>query len=77
MNIVCSSCFLRDGKASTRTEILHNIDPLSPLQGSRLYNDTFDTRVRAAIRVGDYKLLTGDPGKNCANYNDIQYIIMD
>jgi len=31
-------------------------------RGDRLYPDRFDTRVRAAIRVGDYKLITGDPG---------------
>ncbi|KAK7505089.1 hypothetical protein BaRGS_00003659, partial [Batillaria attramentaria] len=46
---------------SQRTEILHNIDPLFGPVGDRLYNNTFDTRVRAAIRVGDYKLITGDP----------------
>ncbi|KAK3749068.1 hypothetical protein RRG08_034043 [Elysia crispata] len=53
---------IRDGKPSARTEILHNIDILTPLQGSRVYKDKFDTRIKAAIRVGDYKLITGDPG---------------
>ncbi|RUS78916.1 hypothetical protein EGW08_013329 [Elysia chlorotica] len=53
---------LRSGKSSPRKEILHNIDIWEPLQGKMLYNDTFDTRVRAAIRVGDYKLITGNPG---------------
>ncbi|RUS91746.1 hypothetical protein EGW08_000454 [Elysia chlorotica] len=53
---------IRDGKASERKEILHNIDILFPQKGKKLFNDTFDTRVRASIRVGDYKLLCGDPG---------------
>ncbi|GFO01792.1 arylsulfatase j [Plakobranchus ocellatus] len=53
---------IKEGKPSTRKEILHNIDILSPAQGTRFYNDTFDTRIRAAIRVGNYKLITGDPG---------------
>ena len=30
--------------------------------GEKRFPDTFDTRVRAAIRVGDYKLITGFPG---------------
>ncbi|XP_076452393.1 arylsulfatase B-like [Babylonia areolata] len=47
---------------SPRKELLHNIDPLQAPKGSRLYPDTFDTRIRAAIRVGDYKLITGNPG---------------
>ncbi|XP_059147351.1 arylsulfatase B-like [Physella acuta] len=50
------------GKESPRGEILHNIDILEPLVGKKLYEDTFDTRVRAAIRIGNYKLLTGNPG---------------
>ncbi|BFZ15529.1 hypothetical protein BsWGS_18568 [Bradybaena similaris] len=50
------------GGVSSRKEILHNIDIWMPLKGNMLYNDTFDTRVRAAIRVGDFKLVTGDPG---------------
>ncbi|KAK7095155.1 hypothetical protein V1264_006600 [Littorina saxatilis] len=50
------------GAQSPRKELLHNIDPLAEPKGQQLYNDTFDTRVQAAIRVGDYKLLTGDPG---------------
>lgn len=35
-----------------------------PLMGERLYPDLFDTRVRAGIRFGDYKLITGDIGKS-------------
>ncbi|CAL1531381.1 unnamed protein product [Lymnaea stagnalis] len=53
---------INQGKRSEREEILHNIDILEPLLGKRLFEDTFDTRVRAAIRVGDYKLITGNPG---------------
>ncbi|XP_012939262.1 arylsulfatase B [Aplysia californica] len=50
------------GKPSRRTVLLHNIDQLFPKRGVPLYNDTFDTSVRAAVRVGDMKLITGDPG---------------
>ena len=46
---------------SPRTEILHNIDPLSALPQKKIVMG-FDTSVHAAIRVGDWKLLTGDPG---------------
>ena len=54
--------FYRNGKPSPRKEILHNIDPLYPPIGKRMYKDTWDTRVRAALRVGNWKLITGDPG---------------
>ncbi|XP_019630630.1 PREDICTED: arylsulfatase B-like isoform X2 [Branchiostoma belcheri] len=51
------------GALSPRTEILHNIDPLkalSSLQFSyKLYSDVFNTSVYAALRSGDWKLLTG------------------
>ena len=46
---------------SPRSEILHNIDPLSTLHDKKIVMG-FDTSVHAAIRSGDWKLLTGDPG---------------
>lgn len=48
---------------SPRKELLHNIDLLYPPIGERLYPDSYDNRFRAAIRVGDMKLLTGSVGK--------------
>ncbi|XP_046580308.1 arylsulfatase J-like [Haliotis rubra] len=37
-------------------------DILTQPKGAKLFNNTFDTRIRAAIRVGDWKLITGSPG---------------
>ncbi|XP_046580313.1 arylsulfatase B-like [Haliotis rubra] len=53
---------ISEGGASPRKELLHNIDILTQPKGAKLFNNTFDTRIRAAIRVGDWKLITGDPG---------------
>ena len=50
-------------RPSPRTQLLHNIDPLRKPAGKRLYLDSFDNRIRAAVRVGDMKLLTGNPGR--------------
>ncbi|KAF6027033.1 hypothetical protein EB796_014664 [Bugula neritina] len=50
------------GSEGPRTELLHTIDPLASHPGVALYNDTFPTNTTAAIRVGDWKLLTGYPG---------------
>ncbi|KAK7097264.1 arylsulfatase J-like [Littorina saxatilis] len=47
---------------SPRTELLHNIDILTAKNGVGRYPGYFDTGVRAAIRVGDMKLITGQPG---------------
>ena len=50
------------GKPSPRKELLHNIDILYPKIGAPMFTDTFDTRIRAALRVGDWKIITGNPG---------------
>uniref|UniRef100_A0A8C3A6C8 Sulfatase N-terminal domain-containing protein n=1 Tax=Cyclopterus lumpus TaxID=8103 RepID=A0A8C3A6C8_CYCLU len=49
---------ISEGRESPRQEILHNIDPLS----NHSPEAPWDASVQAAIRVGDWKLLTGDPG---------------
>ncbi|XP_061189374.1 arylsulfatase B-like [Saccostrea echinata] len=45
-----------------RKAILHNIDPLSKPKGQIWPNSPFDNRIRAALRMGDWKLVTGNPG---------------
>ncbi|CAH1266654.1 arylsulfatase B-like [Branchiostoma lanceolatum] len=58
---------ISEGKSSSRKEILHNIDPLfrtlNKWPGDNWYDKIFNTSVHAAIRSGDWKLLTGIPGK--------------
>ncbi|XP_076467826.1 arylsulfatase B-like [Babylonia areolata] len=54
---------LKDGSASPRKEVLHNIDILYALHGERKSEyPEWDTRVRASLRVGDMKIITGYPG---------------
>ncbi|KAL3871103.1 hypothetical protein ACJMK2_039122 [Sinanodonta woodiana] len=53
---------IKSGYTSPRKELLHNIDPLSPKSGKPAFNGTFDTSVRAALRIGDWKVITGYPG---------------
>ncbi len=53
--------------SSPRKELLHNIDPLQPPVGKLQYKGTFDHRHRAAIRMGDWKLITGNPGQSKIN----------
>ncbi|XP_038052570.1 arylsulfatase B-like [Patiria miniata] len=58
---------IRSGTPSPRQEILHNIDPFEghghrPFSHSLYNNFTFTPSMRAAVRVGDWKLLTGPVG---------------
>ncbi|CAJ1067063.1 arylsulfatase I [Xyrichtys novacula] len=59
---------ISEGRMSPRAEILFNIDPVSRKPGEpydkALLNGfgIWDTAVRAAIRAGDWKLLTGNVG---------------
>ncbi|XP_067932396.1 arylsulfatase B-like [Watersipora subatra] len=46
---------------SPRKELLHNYDPLMPSYGFKRKNSPFDNRLQAALRVGDYKIVTGAP----------------
>jgi len=52
---------ISNGDPSPRTEALINIDPMA-ISGDLLDISDFDNRMAAAIRVGDWKLITGDPG---------------
>lgn len=54
---------ISEGSAvNQRSSILHNIDPLFQPVGHRLPKSPFDNRIRAAVRFGDWKLITGSPG---------------
>jgi len=58
---------ITDGDPSPRKELLHNIDPLTKKHGSLLNISNFDNRVQAAIRVGNWKLITGNPVRGNPN----------
>uniref|UniRef100_A0A672MPF3 Arylsulfatase family member I n=1 Tax=Sinocyclocheilus grahami TaxID=75366 RepID=A0A672MPF3_SINGR len=56
---------ISNGKESPCLEILHNIDPLyNPAWHRSLKNryGIWNTAIQAAVRVGDWKLLNGNPG---------------
>ena len=62
-----SPLFCSEGAQNPRKEILHNIDPIEGNAGKSLYPDLYDIRVRSALRVGDWKLITGNPSKRYKN----------
>ena len=57
------STFYNSGETpSPRTEIIHTLDPATyPYGPDDLYPDLFNTSIRAALRSGDWKILTGFP----------------
>jgi len=57
---------ISNGGPVQRTELLHNIDPVVVRRGVST-STVFDTTVSAAIRVGDWKLLTGDPAQGAVD----------
>ena len=74
----CSGIF-----PSPRVEQLINIDnsPAAGLWGAERPGSPFDVRVMGAIRLGQWKLITGNPGlyvlkKTHSNYTVISIIIM-
>ncbi|GFO17744.1 arylsulfatase b [Plakobranchus ocellatus] len=54
---------INEGTPGKRQILLHNIDPLQSRRGRPKYKNTFDTSIRAALRAGDLKLITGDPDR--------------
>uniref|UniRef100_A0A2C9M5L5 Sulfatase N-terminal domain-containing protein n=1 Tax=Biomphalaria glabrata TaxID=6526 RepID=A0A2C9M5L5_BIOGL len=50
---------------SKRHMILHGIDPMDTVLSTTFtsFNKTFDIRMAAALRIGDYKLITGATNK--------------
>ncbi|KAL4660928.1 arylsulfatase J [Arapaima gigas] len=56
---------ISEGRPSPRQDILHNIDPVYTKAESGSWKaglGVWNTAVQAALRVGDWKLLTGVPG---------------
>ncbi|KAL4220260.1 hypothetical protein ACF0H5_020667 [Mactra antiquata] len=53
-----------EGKKSPRTEIVHVINPERVQEGEPAYNNTFDSRIKSALRQGDWKLLTNPSEKH-------------
>lgn len=43
--------------------MVYNINPLRPLSGVRKEGSPFDNRIHAGLRIGDMKLVTGDPSR--------------
>ena len=71
---VLNLLFFSFGGKNPRKEILHNIDPLHGSSGESLFPDIYDIRVRSALRVGDWKLLTGSPGERNTSFQQCHRI---
>ncbi|XP_072050867.1 arylsulfatase B-like [Amphiura filiformis] len=61
------------GTASPRTELLHNIDPLHSTPSQEISSE-FNTSIQAALRKGDWKIITGNPAKENIEPNDSAWI---
>ena len=62
LKYILMSYAYRHGQESPRTELLHNIDSASKPVGEPLEKSPFDVRISAALRVGNWKIITGSPG---------------
>ncbi len=52
---------LSRNELSPRSEILHQLDTMWLPRGNNSHPEIFNTRIRAALRRGDYKIITGVP----------------
>ena len=63
--------FNSEGTKSNRDELLHNIDPLFQKNTDPDLTSPFDTSIHAALRKGDWKIITGYPGLFGIHFDEI------